>query len=114
MPKLAPGKGLSQVLTEEVITFLKEAIDEIDRFYTDEAHDEGPRAVLDQIMEDKRRIWPAGVDEEPCVWQREKDSYGDKVFVQMPFQEGALRVTLVLTKKDELRVDLRYWFDPST
>jgi hypothetical protein len=43
-------------------------------------------------------------------WQTEKDKFGTKVFAATPYKEGELRVTVVLTSRDELKLDIREWF----
>jgi hypothetical protein len=85
-------------MNEQILEFIKEALDGVCYTYSDETHDNKPKAVLDSL--------------EAQAWQRQKDSFGDKVFREMPYKKGALRVTVVLTKQNELRLDLREWYTP--
>lgn len=97
---LRPGKGLHAVLNQATLDLLEAALEEISLVYNDELHDAEPAAMLDVLKNVEG-------------WDEEKDNFGRKVFKMMPYKKGALRVTVVLTKQDELRLDLREWYDPA-
>jgi hypothetical protein len=97
-----PGKGVHLVLNEEIHGFLQEALSDIADCYTDEQHDSGPKQVLDSLL----------ATDDGLGWTKEKDAFGTKVFAARPYKKGELRVTVVLTKQDELRLDIREWFEP--
>jgi hypothetical protein len=101
---LAPGKGAHLVLNDAVLGFLSTALSDLADQYSDEVHDKDPKAVRNALLEE-------GVP--TLIWTGVKDSFGDKVIAEMPYKKGALRVTLVLTRQGELRLDIREWFTPS-
>jgi hypothetical protein len=97
---LRPGKGLHSILNQNVLDLLKEALGTIEEYYSDEMHDSAPESVI------------LGLSSR-AEWQEEKDNFGHKVFRMLPYKKGALRVTVVLTKQNELRLDIREWYDPA-
>jgi len=97
---LAPGKGAHLVLNEEILEFLMEALRIVNHDYTDALHDSEPGVVIDNLVAEEG-------------WSEEKDNFGRKAFTHMKYKEGELRVTVVHTKRDELKLDLREWFQPS-
>jgi len=98
--KLAPGKGAHLVLNAEILEFVREALTTVDKYYSDEHHDNEPGIVIDDLLT------------EPG-WSEEKDNFGRKAFTLMSYKEGELRVTVVHTKRGELKLDIREWFNPS-
>lgn len=102
---LQPGKGAHMVLNQSVLDFVEASLDMISSVYSDEDHDNNPKAVLDALLAYE-------VVEGDVAWQEEKDSFGHKAYRTMPYKKGALRVTVVLTKQDELRLDIREWYSP--
>lgn len=97
--QLFPGKGAHLVLNQEVLDFLRESLERIESGYSDEDHDENPAGVLDEI---------ANAEDTP--WTSSKDNFGTKLYAAMPYKEGELRVTVVLTGKNELKLDIREWY----
>jgi hypothetical protein len=111
MTTLKPGKGLHHTLTQEVLDFASRALENITDQYSDKIHDGSPKDVLDDLVDHGDfSIQPEEGPDVQFRWEREKDDFGDKAFVEMPFQEGALRITVVLTKKNELKLDIRSWY----
>lgn len=106
MTKLAPGKGFHGVLTQEYLNFIQTALAEVALCYDDETHDTEPKTVQDRLLE-------MGTDEDGTEWQEEKDNFGRKVYVEKEYKEGMLRVTCVLSKQNELRLDIREWYTPA-
>lgn len=95
---MAPGKGVHLVLNEEILIWLGDVLSKIENQYSDELHDENPTEVLDRLTE--------------SGWTKEKDGFGTKVYAAKPYRDNELRVTVVLTKQNELRLDIREWFEP--
>jgi hypothetical protein len=103
---LLPGKsGAHLVLNQAVLDFVEACLEELSLVYTDDKHDSNPAEVLDAL---EATSHPEGV-----IWEREKDNFGTKVLSRMPYKKGELRITLVLTKQNELRLDIREWYDPN-
>jgi hypothetical protein len=100
---LRPGKGFMGIANEESLEFLHEAINDVHAAYLnaggDSTHDEDPRLILKELLTKEG-------------WSPENDTFGKKAFKSIPVGEGAYRVTLVLTKNGDLRLDVRSWFDP--
>jgi hypothetical protein len=99
---MKPLKGVHLELTESVLGFLLQALDDVRTRYADELHDDNPAKVIENLEADG--------------WTVEKDSFGTKVYASRPYgvsgqqeQKGELRVGVVLTKKNELKIDIRPW-----
>jgi hypothetical protein len=97
---MVPGKGLHIVLNQEGLDFIEACLAEIRLVYTDGDHDESPKVVLEALLES-----------DMAEWTEVKDNFGHKVFRGMEYKEGELRVTVVLTKQNELRLDIRTWLE---
>ena len=95
-----PGKGAHLVLNEDVLDFVNTCVDDVKAAYSDEKHDSDPAWVIAVLT-----------DEDLHGWTEEKDTFGRKAYRSMPYKKGELRVTVVLTKQNELRFDIREWFD---
>jgi len=98
-----PGKGAHLVLNDEILAFVQEALMDIANCYGDEIHDADPVAVINGLVD--------GAGHANNTWIEEKDNFGHKAFTVMPYKKGELRVTIVLTKQNELRLDIREWFE---
>jgi hypothetical protein len=99
---LYPGKGAHLILNESVRDFVAQALADVGNVYSDQLHDANPMAVITLLSDP---------DDAPRFkWVQEKDNFGTKAYVAMPYRDGELRVTVVLTKKGELRLDIREWF----
>lgn len=103
---LRPGKGLHSILTQGVLDLLESSLEMISNVYTDERHDAEPGEILAELL-------ATTTDGDEVAWQEEKDNFGHKVFRMLPYKKGAIRVTVVLTKQNELRLDIREWYDPA-
>lgn len=101
---LQPGKGFFGIASEDTLAFLAEALREVTEAYEegggDAGHDEEPKNILKALLSTDG-------------WTAENDRFGKKAFKSIPVGEGAYRVTLVLTAKGELKIDIRNWFDPN-
>jgi hypothetical protein len=97
---LFPGKGTHLVLNQEVGNFISLCMEQIAEVYSDDLHDNDPKAVLNYLF--------AHED----AWTEQEDNFGHKAYKSMPYKKGELRVTVVLTKQNELRIDIREWYEP--
>ncbi len=104
MGDLQPGKGFMGDATEESIDFFFNAFDELRSVFqnlnANELIDNGKPSELLKAMRDQHG------------WQTEKDGFGQKVFKLLEWGNGAYRVTLALTSRGMLKVDVRSWFVP--
>lgn len=98
---LYPGKGAHIVMNSEYLNFLDLAMDDIAKCYSDEIHDTTPNSVIVDLTSSP---------ELELTWTGEKDNFGTKAYAATPYKKGELRVTVVLTKQNELRLDIREWF----
>jgi hypothetical protein len=96
MAELKPLKGCHIVMQQRVMDFLCTTLEQVDKNYSDEMHEHKPKQVLDSLIS-------------LHGWTREKDDFGDKAFKVLDAAEGELRITVVLTKKGELKLDIRPW-----
>jgi hypothetical protein len=102
MAKLFPGKGAHLVLNDEILGYVRNALEDISTCYSDEQHDESPSLVVDALLESEMN-----------TWTEEIDSFGRKVYTDKQYKEGELRITVVLTKRNELKLDIREWYIPT-
>jgi hypothetical protein len=102
-----PGKGAHLVLNEQILAFVQDTLAEVRGFYSDEAHDVDPQAVLNGLLS-LNETTDRG---DTFSWEEEKDNFGHKVLARMPYKKGELRLTVVLTKRGELKLDIREWFE---
>jgi len=102
--KLLPGKGAFLILNDGVLQFQRTALMDIAQVYTDDLHDTKPKTVITLLC--------AGGDRFELKWEEVKDDFGHKAYASMPYKTGELRVTVVLTKQDELKLDVREWYNP--
>jgi hypothetical protein len=102
-----PGKGAHLVLNESVLGFIRDALVEIEGYYSDGAHDADPQAVLNGLLS----LNETTDRTDTFRWQEEDDNFGHKVFAVRPYKKGELRITVVLTKRQELKLDIREWFE---
>lgn len=103
---MKPLKGAHLVLNEKVLSFLTDALDDIEMNYSDAMHDERPGDVLKGLS--------MGGEGLNCEWGIEEDKFGKKCFTVAEYGSdngigSELRVTVVLTKKNELKLDIRCW-----
>jgi len=93
-----PAKGAHLELNEKYLAWMQGRLIEIEAEYSDENADDDKDAVLDAMLEYEG-------------WAEEKDNFGRKVFAATPYKEGELRITVVHTKRGEIRLDIREWFE---
>jgi len=97
-----PGKGVHLVLNQAVLDFINSSLDEIELVYTDGDHDSNPGMTIDALLES-----------DMATWTEVNDNFGRKVYRSMAYKTGELRLTVILTQQDELRMDIREWYDPN-
>jgi hypothetical protein len=96
---LYPGKGSHLVLNEEYLGWMRSALDEVTEAYSDDLHDSAPDEVIKVLNRDYE-------------WESVNDKFGKKVYKKIDYKSGELRVTVVLTSKNELKLDIREWYEP--
>jgi surface antigen len=109
---LKPGKGLNLLVNEQIFSWQLSALETLQDAYEngaggDCAQDEDPKKVFDTIVSALK----PGPEHRDYQWHLEQDDFGQKLYCERPYPDGTLRVTLVLTKKKELRLDIRAWYD---
>jgi len=102
MAKLYPGKGAHLVLNEEILDFVRGTLEDINGVYSDEQHDESPALVIDGLLD--------GEIMHENTWTEENDNFGRKAYASKHYKEGELRITVVFTKRGELKLDIREWY----
>jgi hypothetical protein len=106
--KLAPGKGMHAHLNGDTLAFFIGAFDTLNEAIVEHCDGNGLNDVLDS---------DAGAGElfahlrNELDWQYTKDSFGQKLYTETDFDNGTYRVTLVLNKNDELKLDVRNWYE---
>lgn len=100
-----PLKGAHLTLNEEVLNWIRTVLDDMSEYYSDELADNRPGDILADLQQ-------AG-------WKFEDDKFGMKVYKTVPYNAGpnvrnsVLRITVVMTKNKELKLDIRPWGDIS-
>lgn len=98
-----PGKGVHLILNQEVLDFVESCLDDLSIVYSDDLHDSHPEAVITLLTGGEGLSEP---------WTEVKDKFGHKAYRAKPYKSGEARVTVVLTKQNELRLDIREWYVP--
>jgi hypothetical protein len=102
---LKPGKGAFIPVNEEMLDWLHATFEEI----WSAAGDEGELNNL--IDEGKGAQFLRHVAGSAAGWRGEEDEFGSKIYKQMPWGEGAYRVTVILDKSKKLKIDVRQWYE---
>jgi hypothetical protein len=98
--EIKPLKGTTFPLNEASAAWIAETLHDLRTYFRDDIATDHPEDVLDML-------------ERNCGWKRTEDEYGKKAYNETPCNMGAriidpvLRVTVVLTRHGELRVDIR-------
>jgi len=103
---MLPGKGVHLVMNNKILTWVNACLEDVANCYDDTLHDSDPGQVLDNLL--------GLVQEEYLPWVEEKDNFGRKAIRKMLYKKGELRVTVILTKQNELRLDIREWYEPQS
>lgn len=100
MTEIKPLKGTTFPLNEASATWIAEVLHDLRTYVNDEILALHPEDVLEML-------------ERQCGWKRIEDEYGKKAYNETPCNMGArvidpvLRVTVVVTRHGDLRVDIR-------
>lgn len=111
---LQPMKGAFLVLNEQVHEFITRALYDIGETYSDERAAEEPEEILLDLV--KGTPGESG-ELSGLEWRPVEDDFGKKAYVSMPYalanqvgQDGELRVTVIILKKDgTMNIDIRTW-----
>lgn len=111
MSEFRAGKGFMGDAVYESVAFFKKAFAEIVEVFQTEF---GPDGEFDGDG------WIDQGNSKDLVneliakygWEKEVDDFGYKAFKTLDWQGGQYRVTLVLTSRGSLKVDVRSWFVP--
>jgi hypothetical protein len=100
---LKPLKGAHLVCNEDILGFIREAIQDVQDNYTDETHGMNPELAISDLKD-------------VVGWTSIKDRFGKKVYKARQYaqagqqeQKAELRVGVVLNGKRELMLDIRVW-----
>lgn len=100
MSEFRPGKGIHMTLDFDTLEFIRLAVEEIWNAAPD---DEDPTKT---ILEDLRGS--------ATGWTLTKDNFGTKLYKVNEIDDAnQLRITVVVNKAGEVKLDIRTWFDPS-
>lgn len=103
MTELRPGKGAHFTVTEEVLNFVADTVDDIRNVYVD---NDGA-----ELVDSGEAFKVFNLVKSSDDWTEAKDKFGKKLYREIDWQGGAYRVTLVLNSHGELKLDIRYWYD---
>lgn len=109
---LRPGKGAHLDLTEETLDFLHNCFTDLwNATGEGEMYKDSP--ALDTLIDSGEGMqYLKDINSSATHWKKAKDDFGTKLYKALPWNDGEIRVTVVLNKQGSLKVDLRYWFDP--
>jgi hypothetical protein len=114
-----PGKGAFLHLNGDVLGFVTSAVGAIYDVLTQE----GTRDLNELLDNDQaenlfKQLKTELVDDdeqaEELRWSFTKDSFGKKIHKGIEWQGSEYRVTVILTSSDELKLDVRQWYDPNS
>ena len=101
---LYPGKGAHLVMNQEYLNFIDLVMSDIAACYSDETHDADPRMIITALTSQDPDL------DLNMKWTEEADNFGIKAYASTPYKKGEFRITVVLTKQNELRLDIREWY----
>ena len=115
--KWLPGKGAFLPLNENMIDWYKDTIECI----WDAAGSEGELNAIIDAGEAEMKKFLADVRGSSTGWHTEADSFGIKLYREMPWTDAAdatpqkYRITIVITKgtdtrPSKLKLDIRNWY----
>jgi hypothetical protein len=114
-PNLRPGKGAHLDLTEETLDFLHNCFEDLWNAccLTEDAVAANGDVALDELIDSGNGMqYLKDINASATHWKKAQDNFGAKLYKALPWNDGEIRVTVVLNKQDALKVDVRYWFDP--
>ena len=114
MTVLRPGKGAHLDLTEETLDFFHNVFTDLWNAAGDGTAEDNP--TLDTLIDSGEGMqYLKDVSAPATHWVKSKDNFGTKLHKALPWGDGGeIRVTVVLNTRGELKIDMRYWFDPDS
>lgn len=112
MADLRPGKGAFLPLTQEVIEFLHECIEDMWNAAGVGTEEDPEFPSLDELIDAEDGLqYLKDLRASATHWKPSEDNFGVKLHKALPWNDGEIRVTVVL-KNDKLKIDVREWYDP--
>lgn len=109
---LAPGKGYFGDATMKTAEFLSTALEEIQLVMSSEYTLGDEQASADDLIDAGSAKYLIDCLLSVEGWQKEVDKFGLKAYKELPWKDGAYRVTLALTARGSLNIDVRNWYNP--
>jgi hypothetical protein len=98
---LLPGKGAHLILNKYYLEWVTARLAEVEEQYPGD-----DEADADLELVQKRLVSEYG-------WIAEEDKFGKKVYMETMYKEGTLRITVVVTSRANLMLDIREWYTKS-
>lgn len=106
-----PGKGFFGDGTKSSLEFFSTALQQLRMAYDveggDDAAENNPKkfwvGVKNYLMMDQS-------EDDDILWHQEEDKFGLKVWAGKKWGKNEYRVTFVLTRQGECKVDVRSWY----
>lgn len=118
--EMKPGKGFHATMTPDVIDWLSETVEHVrDNYPTAQELD----AMGGNLTRKEVGELLTTVAKTQNGWKTARDSFGDKAYRGIEWQNGELRVTLIRPKPKaadvadsncDVRIDIRQWYDPAS
>jgi hypothetical protein len=106
---LRPGKGAHLDLTMATLEFVHQCIEDL----WNAAGDPEEADNLDTLVDSGEGMqYLRDIRNSATHWVATKDDFGTKLYKKLDWQDGEIRVTVVLNKQGALKLDVRYWYDP--
>lgn len=108
---MRPGKGVHTQVNEDLLGFVYNATQQLLSAYQhgggDLEYDENPIRLFNHM----KNLLVTNPNKEFYVdlWHYEEDAFGRKLYTEHDYPDGELRVTCVLNKRRELKLDIRPW-----
>jgi hypothetical protein len=114
-PNLRPGKGCHLDLTQETLEFINEAVTDLWNAAGVGTKEEPEFPSLDELIDSDNGIqYLKDVPYSATHWKKSKDNFGTKLYKALDWNDGEIRVTVVLNARGELKLDIRFWYDPES
>lgn len=119
--ELQPGKGIHVDYNDDTNEWIQKALQDIgiayvgDDYFDEQTQKTSPERAAQEVQD--RLLASGGNVATGRKWDFEKDKFGRKVFTSTPISSSRntkqeLRVTLALTSRDDLKLDIRVWYKP--
>jgi hypothetical protein len=116
MADLRPNpKGAHLDLTQETLEFFFNAFTDLWNAAGEGTDTENGEPSIDELIDDGKGMqFLKDVNSSATHWKKAQDNFGTKLYKALPWQDGEMRVTAVHNKRGELKVDVRFWYDPDS